>query len=99
MYKRFKDDGAEDEIIIDLPELKGHENWVQYRDKFLSNLDNTSGSNGTPLAYLVSREPRNVTSRSQPYAEEPTIEIDTWDVYRERMVHFGQHFKSDNNKV
>ena len=99
MYKRFKDEGAEDEVIINLPELKGHENWVQYRDKFISNLDNTSGSNGTPLAYVVSRETRNITSRSQPYAEEPMIEIDMWDVYRERMVHFGQHFKRDNNKV
>ena len=99
MYKRFKDDDAEDEIIIDLPELKGFENWAQYRDKFLSNLDNTSGSNGTPLAYVVSREPRNVTSRFQPYVEESTIEMDTWDIYCERMVHFGQHFKRNNNKV
>ena len=88
-----------DEIIIDLPELKGHENWVQYRDKLLSNLDNTSGSNGTPLAYVVSREPRNVISRFQPYAEEMMIEMDMLDIYRERMVHFGQNFKRDNNKV
>ena len=99
MYKQFKEEDAEDEIIIDLPELKGHDNWVQYRDKFLSNLDNTSGSNGTPLAYVVDDEPRTVTTRNQPYVEEQTLEMDTWDFYRMSMVHFGQHFKRDNNKV
>ena len=99
MYKQFKEEDAEDEIIIDLPELKGHDNWVQYRDKFLSNLDNTSGSNGTPLAYVVDDEPRTVTTRNQPYVEEQILELDTWDFYCMSMVHFGQHFKRENNKV
>ena len=98
-YKQFKNEDAEDEVIIDFPILKGHENWVQYRDKFLSNLDNTAGSNGTPLSYVVDSEPRAVTSRNQPYTEQPTVAIDTWDIYRNSMIHFGQHFKRDNNKV
>ena len=58
-----------------------------------------SGSNGTPVAYIVDGEARNVKSRNQLYIEESAIEIDTWDIYRNRMVHFGQHFKRDNNKV
>ena len=40
MFKQFKDEDADDEVIIDLPTLKGHENWVHFRDKFLSNLSN-----------------------------------------------------------
>ena len=99
MCRQLKEEDAEDEIIIDLPDLKGHENSVQYRDKFLINLDNTAGSNGTRLAYVVDGEAHNVKSRNQLYIEEPTIEIDTWDIYRNRMMHFGQHFKRDNNKV
>ena len=48
---------------------------------------------------MVDNEPRTVTSKNQPFVEEPIMEMDTWDIYRMKMVHFGQHFKRDNNKV
>ena len=31
--------------------------------------------------------------------EQPTLVLDSWDVYRDMMVHFAPHFKRDNHKV
>jgi len=99
VYRQFRDDDADDEIIIDLPELKGHENWIQYRDKFLSNLANMVGSNGTPLSYVVDNTTRTPTARTHSYIQRPTIDLDSWVTYQEEMVHFGPHYKRDNAKV
>ena len=99
MFKQFKDEDADDEVIIDLPTLKGHENWVHFRDKFLSNLSNSTGSNGTPLLYVVNSTERQATTRNQRLLEQPTLQLDSWDIYHEQMIHFGPHFKRDNLKV
>ena len=99
MYRQFKDDDADEEIIIDLQVLKGHENWIQYRDKFISNLSNTSGSNGSPLLYIVNETPRRARSRNSGLLEEPSLALDSWKVYSDGMIHFGPHYKRDNNKV
>ena len=99
MFRQFKDEDADEEVIIDLPVLKGHENWVQYRDKFLSNLSNSTGSNGTPLLYVVDNTEQRVTTRNQRLLEQPMLALDFWEVYRDMMVHFGPHFKCDNHKV
>ena len=53
IYMKFKKEEIDDEVIIDLPELKGHDNWISFQDKFMSNLSNTPGSNGTPLLYAI----------------------------------------------
>ena len=98
-YLNFKEIDADEDVIIDLPELKGHDNWIQYRDKFMSNLSNMVGSNGTPLSYVIDSTERPTKYRNQPYVEVPTIEIESWDTYKEQMVHFGAHFKRDNTKV
>ena len=98
-YMKFREIDADEDVIIDLPSLKGHENWIQYRDKFLSNLSNMVGSNGTPLSYVVDDTERLITSRSHPYNQPPTINLESWETYKEEMVHFGPHFKRDNTKV
>ena len=98
-YRKLRNEDAEDEIIIDLPELKGHDNWIQFRDKFMSNLSNIIGSNGTPLSYVVDRTARTPTARTHPYMERPTVDLDSWETYKEEMIHFGTHFKRDNAKV
>ena len=79
--------------------MKGHDNWISYRDKFLSNLQNTPGSNGTPLSYIINNTTRTVERATQAYIDAPTIRIDTWDTYDNNMVHFGAHLKKDNAKV
>ena len=53
IYMKFKEEEIDNEVIIDLPELKGHDNWISFRDKFTSNLSNAPGSNGEPLLYVV----------------------------------------------
>ena len=45
MYYQFHDEDVDDEVIIDLPDLKGHDNWILFRDKFLSNPSKMGGSN------------------------------------------------------
>ena len=87
-YKRNKTEEADNEVLISLPDLKGHKNWISYWDKFLSNLDNLPGSNGTPLAYVVDATPRTVTRRNQQFIETQTINQDTLDTYTKRMIHF-----------
>lgn len=99
LYRQFKDDDVDEEILIDLPVLKGHENWITFRDKFLSNLMNTPGSNGTPLLYTVDQNARTITRANQALVEVDRISLDSWDFYHENMVHFGTHFKRDNAKV
>lgn len=99
IYKQFRTEDADEEVLISLPDLKGHENWITYRDKFLSNLDNTAGSNGTPLLYIVDQTPRAVSRANQPLIDTPTVDLDSWDTYSQDMVHFGIHYKKDNSKV
>ena len=79
-YKQFSTEEIDEEILITLPELKGHENWISYRDKFLSNLQNMPGSNGTPLSYVVNRTQRTAERMSQEYLEVSTMDLSSWDI-------------------
>ena len=74
-YKQFSTEEIDEEILITLPDLKGHENWISYRDKFLSNLQNMPGSNGTPLSYFVNRTQRTAERMNQEYVEVSTIDL------------------------
>ena len=99
MYRQFKENEVDEDILIDLPDLKGHENWITFRDKFLSNLINTPGSNGTPLLYIVDQTDRPTTRPNQALIEVNRQSLDSWEFYHENMVHFGAHYKRDNAKV
>ena len=88
-YLKFRDLDANKDVIIDLSDLKEHNNWVQYRDKFLSNLSNMVGSSGTPLLYIMDNTKRVITSQSHHYNQVPTIDLDSCDKYREGILHFG----------
>ena len=98
-YKQFNDDDVDDEVLITLPSLKGHENWISYRDKFLSNLAITPGSNGTPLSYIVDPTPRTIKRANQDYIDVDSTNLESWDIYAQNQVHFGPHFRKDNSKV
>ena len=99
MYKQAGENEIDDEVLIDLPELKGHENWVTYRDKFISNLNLIPGSNRTPLSYVVDETPRNATRQNQTYTEPQVFEIDSLQTHSKAMIHFGATYKKDNAKV
>ena len=98
-YKQFSTSDPDDEVLIELPDLKGHENWISYRDKFLSNLDITPGSNSTPLSYIVDDTARSATRLNQAFIQVPSISLNSWDIYSQNMVHFGPHYCKDNSKV
>ena len=57
------------------------------------------GSNETPLSYILDDTERTITSRSHPYNQVPTINIESWETYKEEIVHFGPHVERDNTKV
>jgi len=57
------------------------------------------GSNGTPLSYVIDNTERTPTALTHPYMQRPTIDLDSWETYKQEMVHFGTHFKRDNAKV
>ena len=99
VYKRFETTDVDEEVLITLLELKGHENWITYRDKFLSNLGNIVGSNGTPISYVVDKTPRIAKRGNQPFTETRNINLYSWETYTQKMIHFGPHFKKDNHKV
>ena len=99
MYKQFSEGGTDEEMLIELPDLKGHENWISYRDKFISNLHVTPGSNGTPLSYVINDNPKSTKRANQAYNEIPSIQLNSWEFYAENIIHYGSHFKADNSKV
>ena len=56
-----KDDSDEEEEAK-VPELKGNENWVTFRDTFVLKMSNTKSARGFPMDYLLDTTPRAVTS-------------------------------------
>lgn len=98
-HKQFSSDKIDEKVIIVLPELKGHDNWISYRDKFLSNLHNTPRTNETPLLYVVDTTPHAADRINQPYIDVDVIDLDSWEIYNSGMVQFGTHYKKDNSKV
>ena len=99
IYMEFNDEEMDDEVIIDLPELKGHDNWISFRDKFMSNLSITPDSNGAPLLYVINRTKRLVSRQGQPLINLPSVARDLWKIYHEKMIHFGTHFKHNDSQV
>ena len=98
-YKQFSAEEVDDEVLITLPTLKGHENWILYRDKFLNNLAITPGSNGTPLLYIVDRTPGAAERVNHNYINVAVTDLDSLDTYSHIMVYFGPHYRKDNSKV
>ena len=68
-------------------------------DKFLSNLTNTPGSNGTPLVYVIDRTDCMVKIANNPLLETEALSLDSWETYYQNMVHFGTHYRRYNSKV
>ena len=99
IYMEFNDEEMDDEVIIDLPELKGHDNWISFRDKFMSNLSITPDSNGAPLLYVINPTKRLVSRQGQPLINLPSVARDLWKIYHEKMIHFGTHFKRNDSQV
>ena len=103
-YEQFQmlsgeNDDDEEDDNIDIPTLKGHENWVQWRDAFIASLSNSYGSRGIPYDYLVDETERDVTRANAAYIEYDAVNLEDEGLFKTMAVHFGPTFKSDNAKL
>ena len=102
-YRQFKEsvkkeNDTDDEI--DIPELKGSTNWVDFRDKFTTKLSQTRGARDIPLSYVIDDTRREVTRANAPFIEvDKLIDITEESFHRENATHFGSYFKEDNKTV
>ena len=98
-YQKRKSSDGDDDAIIELPELKGHSNWITYRDKFLSNLTNTIGSRNIPLLYVVDETQRPRVTQATPLFEAELINLNDDDFFASNTTHSGPSYSEDNGKV
>lgn len=97
----IKANGEEDDNSSDVkvPELKGAENWVSFRDNFLLKLSLITGSRGIPIDYVVDSTPRRATRANNALIEVPSVDLTQNDLLRTSTVHFGEAYKIDNTTV
>ena len=96
MVKESKDDDDDD---IDIPKLKGHENWVKWRDAFTASLAHSFGARSIPLDYVVNQVPRDVTRSTAAMQEFLVINLEDDNLFTTCAVHFGPQFKTNSAKL
>ena len=92
-------DDDEDDSEVRIPKLKGHENWIQWRDAFMADLANTVGMRGISIDYVVNTEPRDTTHGNAARTEFIAVNLEDEGLFLAQAVHFGPTYKSDNSKV
>ena len=75
IYSEVNKDSDDDEGNIDIPILKGTENWIDFRDKFELHLSEVKSKRGFPLDYLLDKTTREVNNIRTPYVEVDTIDL------------------------
>lgn len=90
------DDNSSD---IKIPDLKGADNWVSFRDNFLLKMSMITGSRGISIDYVVDSTPRGATRANNLLIQVPSIDLTQEDLLRTKTVHFGDAFKIDNTTV
>ena len=92
-------DTDEDSEDIIIPKLKGHENWVQWRDAFIASLGNIIGGRGIPIDYVIDMTLRDATRGNATRTDYLVINLEDDGIFLTQSVHFGPMFKLDNTKV
>ena len=92
-------DSEEDTDEITIPQLKGHENWVQWRDAFVASLGNIIGRRGIPIDYIIDMTPRDATRGNATRMDRLVIDLQDDNLFLTQSVHFGPMYKLDNAKV
>ena len=97
-WKKSSDDHDEEEVEI--PKLKGHLNWVAFRDAFLYKLRVMKSTRGCSMEYLLDDTPRVVQRSNANLIElQDFLDLKNSNTFKEKSVHFGDSFKSDNMKL
>ena len=90
------DSDAED---VEIPTLKGHDNWTRWRDAFIANLSTTIGSRGIPIDYLIDSTERQTQRGNSTYEEYETVNLTDDNLFTTMSVHYGVGYKLDNTKL
>ena len=101
-YRHYKSHTQEvtdesDEII--LPTLKGHSNWIDYRDKFMMKLAKGKGARGITLSYVVDETDRHSDNINEDFDAVTTLDINNHEMYVTDTMHFGEGWTDDNRTV
>lgn len=99
IYSEVNKDSDDDEGKIDIPILKGTENWIDFRDKFELHLSEVKSKRGFPLDYLLDKTIREVNNIRSPYVEVDTIDLSVDGFYRSHATHIGSSYKIDNRDL
>jgi len=100
-YKELTDETGDDSDAedIDIPTLKGHENWIKWREAFIANLSITIGQRGIPIDYLIDSTERTSSHGNSAFEEYQTVNFEDDNLFKHGAVHFGLGFKNDNTKL
>ena len=90
---------SDQEIEVQVPELKGATNWRSFRDAFEMKLEILKSKAGFPLNYVVDQTPRVFTRANANRGEVPAVDLTEPNVFKEQAVHFGKTYKDDNKTV
>jgi len=97
-WKKSSDDHNEEDVEI--PKLKGHLNWVAFRDAFLYKLRIVKSMRGCSMEYLLDDTLCEVQRSNANLIElQDFFDLKNSNTFKEKSVHFGDSFKSDNMKL
>ena len=84
----------EEEEEIEIPKLKGHENWVQWRDAFTASLSNCFGARQIPIDYVVNMSDRDAIHGNNAKAEFIAVNLEDEDIFVSKTDYFGPGYKA-----
>ncbi len=100
LYKARKSNEDDDEAKppVDIT-LKGHTNYVKWRDNFSHMLSQTIGNRGFAIDYIIDDTPRDATHGNNALIEVDTIDLNQENIYKQRTTQFGNPYIADNKRV
>ena len=99
LYRASTSDSDEDPDSVEIPELTGAGNWIDFRDKFTMKLSLIKGCRGVPLDYILDSTVRAATRLNAAMQEVNEVNIGDDDIFRTATTHFGNGYKADNKAV
>ena len=90
---------SDQDINIQLPDLKGASNWRSFRDAFEMKLGITKSKSGFSINYVIGPTPREFTRSNATRGVANNINLANEITFREKAVHFGKMYKENNKTV
>ena len=90
---------SDQDINVQLPDLKGASNWRSFRDAFEMKLGIIKSKSGFSINYVIDPTPREFTRNNAIRGVTDNINLADEIVFKEKAVHFGKMYKEDNKIV